>query len=106
MESMLISPLCDLDHGSMSPKELILVHSGENHSLSAYVCDTENCNRWYNEAAGYFDFSAGKPQLQAKQKLCVIDAHAMFLEFISIEGDEIWRAAPTAGTRMVVQKVS
>jgi ubiquitin C-terminal hydrolase len=92
-----INPLCDKDLGSMSPKELPVEVSGEAQFLSAYVCNVEGCHRCYNEAAGYFDFVAGRPILETRQTLCLGDAHAMYLEFVSIENDEIWRCPHCGG---------
>jgi len=85
-----INPLCDKDHGSMSPKELVIEAPGEVNLISAYVCDLVGCGRCYNESAGYFDFVGGKPILGNRQKLCQGDAHAMFLESFSYN-EEIWR---------------
>ncbi len=71
-----INPLCDKDHDSMSPKELVIEALGEVDLISAYVCDLVGCGRCYNEGAGYFDFVAGKPSLGNHQTLCQDDAQA------------------------------
>lgn len=78
-----INPLCDKDHGSMLPKELVIEAPGEVNLISAYVCDLVGCGRCYNEGPGYFDFVAGKPSLENRPKLCQGDAHPKFLETVS-----------------------
>jgi hypothetical protein len=70
MELATISPLCNHDSTSMSPKELIIEAPGEVHLLAGYVCDRNGCYRCYHEASGYFDFVAGKPILDGTQILC------------------------------------
>jgi len=75
----------------MSERDLPVDSCGEVHTVAAYMCAESECNRCYNGAAGYFDFIAGRPHLDAKQKLCKTDAHAMYLECIRYDGEELWR---------------
>jgi hypothetical protein len=86
-----INPLCDKDHGSMSPKELVIEAPGEVNLINAYVCDLVRCGRCYNESAGYFDFIAGKLSPGSRQTLCQSDAQPMFLESVSSYNEEMWR---------------
>jgi len=86
-----ISPLCDKDLAGMSPRNLVIEFPGEIQRLSAHVCDVQGCARCYNEAAGYFDFVAGKPILDNEPMLCQRDAHPMFLALVSDEGRRVWR---------------
>jgi len=74
----------------MSPKQLLLEIPGEAQLLSTYVCGRKGCHRCYNELAGYFDLVGGKPILETEQTLCFGDAHAMLLEFVSIDGNRLW----------------
>ena len=86
-----MEPLCDRDLASMSPKELPVESSGDFQIISAYVCDSRRCDRCYNEAAGYFDFIGGKPEIDTEQMLCKGDAHPIYLELVTGLGEKIWR---------------
>lgn len=75
----------------MSLRNLPIESGSDVQIVDAYMCDKSGCNRCYNEAAGYFDFIAGRPQVAIRQTLCESDAHPMFLESVNFHGRGIWR---------------
>jgi len=75
----------------MLPRKLVIENPGEAYAPGAYVCAKTGCFRCYNEAAGYFDFVAGRPILDTTQMLCDSDAHAMFLDTVSPVGSRLWK---------------
>jgi len=84
-------PLCDQDYGSMFPKELLIEHAGDTRPQTAYVCESDGCGRCYHETLGYFDLIFRKPLIDTPRMICQGDAHAMYLEIVSAEHDEVWR---------------
>ncbi len=97
MDAPAINPLCDKDGVPMSRAEILIEEPGTAEILPAYVCDSKNCDRCYNEGTGYFDFVGGRPNLDHRQRLCETDALPMFLEIVSSDETEIWRCPGCTG---------
>jgi len=92
-----ISPLCDKDGARMSFREMLIDDSEATHFFAAYICTCRDCDRCYNEGAGYFYLTSGSPNLDHTQTLCSNDAMPMFLELIRLDESEIWRCPSCSG---------
>ena len=97
MSATTISPLCDKDGAPMSFREVLIDDSDATDLLTAYICTCKDCDRCYNEGAGYFYLVSGRPNLDHTQKLCTTDAMPMFLELIRQDEGEIWRCPSCSG---------
>jgi len=92
-----IYPLCDKDGAPMSLRQVLIDDSETTDLLTAYMCAFGDCDRCYNEGAGYFYLTSGSPNLDHAQKLCESDAMPMFLEIIGSDESEIWRCPSCSG---------
>ena len=84
----------------MSLREILIEDPGAGDFFTAYTCNSEYCDRCYNEGAGYFDFAGGKPSPDHRQMLCETDALPMFLELVDSYNAEVWRCPGCNGVAL------